>query len=195
MIRRVKRGAMALSFLSLLVVLVLWPISYWRVFEFYWSRQGRDGVRDTYIFAENGLLWVSDFPAYFETKLEKGFTVKHDEPNRRQEGTFTAGIGGFAEWEGWNFWGLQYWEFNNWFWIHYSAAVPLWYFGIPGLLLCAAKTIGYARKRRRLLHGYCSQCGYDLRASPERCPECGEEQNSLKSPRRREINGTLNEWH
>jgi hypothetical protein len=39
---------------------------------------------------------------------------------------------------------------------------------LPALYL---RTAIRSRKRRRL--GLCPCCGYDLRATPERCPECG----------------------
>ena len=41
------------------------------------------------------------------------------------------------------------------------ALLPLW-------RVCTA-----VAQRRRVLGNHCVQCGYDLRASPGRCPECG----------------------
>jgi hypothetical protein len=40
-------------------------------------------------------------------------------------------------------------------------------------VLPASRLLKVNRERRRRLAGNCPACGYDLRATPERCPECG----------------------
>lgn len=53
-------------------------------------------------------------------------------------------------------------------------AVPLWFIvlllQIPTLFCLRA----WRRERRLIRNNCCPACGYDLRASPDRCPECGE---------------------
>jgi hypothetical protein len=54
-----------------------------------------------------------------------------------------------------------------------SIAIPYW---LPGLFVLALPMWWMGeimRKRRRATHGLCPTCGYDIRASRERCPECG----------------------
>ena len=50
---------------------------------------------------------------------------------------------------------------------------------VSNWLICAggavlpALWVVRARRRRRVRAGLCRSCGYDLRATPDRCPECG----------------------
>lgn len=54
------------------------------------------------------------------------------------------------------------------------ATVPLWFVAIVGSILPTIQINRLNRDRKRLAKvGHCRHCGYDLRASPERCPECG----------------------
>lgn len=48
--------------------------------------------------------------------------------------------------------------------------VPHWFVALAAGLL-AAGWLFFGRPWRR--RGYCRECGYDLRATPDRCPECG----------------------
>ena len=52
------------------------------------------------------------------------------------------------------------------------ANVPYWFLAaVPGTVAALAARGAWRRRARR--PGLCAACGYDLRASGDRCPECG----------------------
>ncbi|HEY7088040.1 MAG TPA: hypothetical protein VH518_08125 [Tepidisphaeraceae bacterium] len=86
---------------------------------------------------------------------------------------------------GWRFAGFEHadwWPMGNtnklsvWFFVptHHLTAVPYWF--ILTLLLtpiALLRLLVSLRSRSRARRMLCAECGYDLRASRERCPECG----------------------
>lgn len=62
----------------------------------------------------------------------------------------------------------------------YRLGIPYWPFVLGGAVVTIGRAIGWIKRaiveRRRAAlarFGYCGGCGYDLRATPHRCPECG----------------------
>lgn len=57
-----------------------------------------------------------------------------------------------------------------------EVAVPAWVFFLASALLPIAWLLrwpGRHRARKYRPGGFCASCGYDLRATPNQCPECG----------------------
>jgi hypothetical protein len=61
-------------------------------------------------------------------------------------------------------------------------SVPLWFLLLTFGALPVLWGVRAARTRRRKRGGLCRRCGYDLRATPGRCPECGQVAASSSSP-------------
>jgi hypothetical protein len=61
--------------------------------------------------------------------------------------------------------------------------VPIWLFVLLPALFLAGLSHRDIRRQYRRNRGYCIECGYDLRGSPNRpCPECGSEADSKSNP-------------
>ena len=78
----------------------------------------------------------------------------------------------------WYFVGFEtHWlpDYNSGLWTRsYYLSIPLWIPSVAFIMLgmgCVVPPACRRRKRRKL--GLCLKCGYDLRGSKERCPECG----------------------
>jgi hypothetical protein len=61
--------------------------------------------------------------------------------------------------------------------VNREARTPSWFLALifalwPAVIGC--RWLARRRSMRRKTSGHCLACGYDLRATPDRCPECGK---------------------
>jgi hypothetical protein len=84
-------------------------------------------------------------------------------------------------------WGVKGISLDRW-----VLDLPMWIVVTFFLLLPAARLLRWTirRRRRRAGPGVCARCGYDLRATPERCPECGSTPEPAHAPRGRPVPGS-----
>jgi len=54
-------------------------------------------------------------------------------------------------------------------------AIPYWFIAALLLALSIRAILRRRSQRARFLPGHCRACGYDLRGSNGRCPECGQD--------------------
>jgi hypothetical protein len=57
------------------------------------------------------------------------------------------------------------------YWYRVNIYTPLWAWVAFALGVLSVRAA--MQRRRRPVQGICLKCGYDLRATPDRCPECG----------------------
>ena len=55
----------------------------------------------------------------------------------------------------------------------WNLVLPLWFLATGAAAVPTGRLLLRLAARRKVRSGLCLSCGYDLRATPDRCPECG----------------------
>ncbi|MCH8052571.1 MAG: hypothetical protein IH895_00775 [Planctomycetes bacterium] len=152
----IRKTLTILSLIGLLLSVGLWAASYFNV-EYVSSRRQTHSVR-----VANGLLRVSQSMLIYE------------EPDPSWIGLHSSGFTGFH-----TSWTPSYSYNKNSRFGYWRVAIPFW---IPtslfSIILLPPLVQSYRRRERKKL-GLCVNCGYDLRGSKDRCPECGSAIDAL----------------
>jgi hypothetical protein len=177
MLRRLFTFCSAISLLLCVAVLVQWARSEWRYDEFSWSSRSRMGTTCEYrsvgLVSEAGQLAIH---RQWYTQSQPGGPQDWSPPDgtteHRHEWTaMPAHRGRYASLAN-N--GFSYGTILRTDLTSRVLLVPHWCIFVLTAILPAIALREWIR-HRRIKPGSCVVCGYDLRATPGRCPECGTE--------------------
>jgi hypothetical protein len=166
MLRRLFNLLAALSLLAGIAVAGVWVRSYWVSDSF----QSVRGMSLTSVSSNCGTLSLTFKNVGYRVYAappRRTFTVVHERAVRPDVQTWWERIGFGVREERYSHFSYQSWTGSVACWL-----VLLFTLLAPGWWLCN-------RRLQRERQGHCRQCGYDLRATPERCPGCGTE-NQLR---------------
>jgi hypothetical protein len=170
--RRLFTLLSALSLALCVVTAVLWVRSYSYLEGFFWAP---DLPHEFEIGSRRGTI-------YFGYDVDIGYDVSIGRSSRRRTGFASVDIRGDAHlWvpSEWNVLGFGLHKDNFAHWVGpirksgHALYVPSWFVLGATLVLPSLRAVRMLRARRRPKQGLCPSCGYDLRATPDRCPECG----------------------
>ena len=147
-----RRTLTILSLLGLLFSVGLWISYYWC--DISWlSKDGR-----YYVASKAGCLWIEHItqPDYEPIPGSSGFHFMYT---------------GFYNW--WTNWLPNYYKDPSTVLSYERWQLPWWMLIGTCSLIFLFSWLPARRRRKRNILGLCVKCGYDLRASEVRCPECG----------------------
>jgi hypothetical protein len=172
--RLLLNAATVASLVLCLVTLGLWVRSYWISDRVLWRGAivpDGDADRPAFLIRVNrGRLsfhWDGPIAAYpYSYTEERSWTREPPSPDKPPPRQW---------WWGWV--GVHYFNFSN-RGFAMSGELLMVHLALPTLLSALAPAGWVAlrarrRNARRTSSGACPACGYDLRATPDRCPECG----------------------
>jgi hypothetical protein len=165
--RRLFTILSALSLLLSVAVVVLWVRSYWTrdqytqsdgtSFRGYLSQRGGFGY--------NKVTTGTQGPEWEWSYDSMSVAAEAEAPSQHETPLWQRWLG--VEWRdnSGTLMGVTYRD-KGW-WVKYRM------FAIPLAVLPTIWLVRLSRQHVRRRRLRCTQCGYDLRATPERCPECG----------------------
>jgi hypothetical protein len=165
--------ATALSLLLCLAVCTLWLRSYWSQEKLTWiTVNGYRSIWTAKGSVELGLLQGDGVYKPNETASPK---YSRDSPNSPFNGLLFLDFDYPITHTDWQHAGFAWHEVRETATGHTHAVAfaPFWSLALLTSLLPLAWLASRRRTHHRQESGLCPTCGYDLRATPDRCPECG----------------------